>query len=131
MFMLDTDVLIGIVRGDQSLAAKLTEFQDFEIGISSIVEMEFRVGLSGLAADSRKYLRATRLLEGLRVYQFDSSAATAAANLRASLAKLGKPTGKYDLLIGAHAVALSRVLITGNSKHYANMPGLMIDNWFK
>jgi len=47
MFMLDTDVLIAIIRGDKKLAAKLGEFQDFEIAISSIVEMEFRVGLAG------------------------------------------------------------------------------------
>jgi tRNA(fMet)-specific endonuclease VapC len=129
--MLDTDVLIGIVRGDHTLASRLTEFQAFEIGISSIVEMEFRVGMSGLAADSNKYLRATKLLDALRVYQFDSTAAAAAANLRASLAKIGKPTGKYDLLIGAHAIAMNRVLITGNTKHYSNMPGLMLDSWVK
>jgi predicted nucleic acid-binding protein len=82
MFMLDTDVLIAIIRGDKKLAGKLGEFQDFEIAISSIVEMEFRVGLAGLEGDSARYLRATKLLDALRVYQFDSSAATTAANLR-------------------------------------------------
>jgi tRNA(fMet)-specific endonuclease VapC len=129
MFMLDTDVLIAIIRGDKKLAGKLGEFQDFEIAISSIVEMEFRVGLAGLEGDSARYLRAAKLLEALRVYQFDSTAATTAANLRQALGKLGKPTGKYDLLIGAHAVAMNRVLVTGNIKHYQNMPGLMLDSW--
>ncbi len=130
MFMLDTDVLIAIIRGDTKLAAKLEEFQDFEIAISSIVEMEFRVGLASLEGDSARYLRATKLLDALRVYQFDSSAATTAANLRQALAKVGKPTGKFDLLIGAHAIAMHRVLVSGNTKHYQNMPGLMLDSWF-
>ena len=127
--MLDTDVLISITRGDRSLAAKLSEFQSFEMSISSIVEMEFRVGLANLEAGSARYLRAAKLLEALRVYQFDSSAAATAATLRQTLAKKGTPTGKYDLLIGAHAISMERVLITQNTKHYTNMPGLMLDDW--
>jgi tRNA(fMet)-specific endonuclease VapC len=34
------------------------------------------------------------------------------------------------VLIGAHAAALHAVLVTNNTKHFARIRGLQLENWY-
>lgn len=34
-----------------------------------------------------------------------------------------------DILIGATAMANDMVMVTGNTKHFINMPGITLANW--
>ncbi|CAB4944609.1 unannotated protein [freshwater metagenome] len=125
MFMLDTNVLIALQKGDQEVARKLSTLNQESVGISSIVELEFRAGLIRETADSRSYQIGHAILDSVRVYPFDSSAATSGARLKL----LSKNSNKMDTLIAAHAIAMGRVLVTNNTKDFENIPGLKLDNW--
>ncbi len=127
MFMLDTNVLIGLQKGSRDILERLTELQDDEFAISSIVELEFRAGLEGLPGDSLDYQFGIAILDRIRVYPFDSAAAQYAARLRAS-AKIAR---KFDTLVAAHALSLGKVLVTNDRKGFAGVPGLKLDNWSK
>jgi tRNA(fMet)-specific endonuclease VapC len=35
----------------------------------------------------------------------------------------------FDRLIAAHALSLGLVLVTSNSRHFADVPGLKVENW--
>ena len=37
--------------------------------------------------------------------------------------------GSYDRLIAAHALSLGLTVVTGNTKHFADVPGLKVENW--
>ena len=37
--------------------------------------------------------------------------------------------GRFDRLIGAHAVALGLIVVTNNERDFADIPGLMVENW--
>ena len=49
--------------------------------------------------------------------------------LKAELEKNGMGCSEPDLRITAIAIQHNLTLITGNVKHFKNIPGLKIDNW--
>jgi len=53
---------------------------------------------------------------------FDIAAARAYANLPFRRAS-------YDRLIAAHALSLGLTVITDNERHFADVPGLRVENW--
>jgi tRNA(fMet)-specific endonuclease VapC len=63
------------------------------------------------------------------VLPFDELAATHFGQLRANLAKIGKPIGPYDQMIAGHARSRGLILVTSNTSEFKRVPGLRIDNW--
>ena len=68
-------------------------------------------------------------IESMPVLPFDSVAADRFGTVAASLARKGAPIGGFDTLIAAHALTLRLTLVTNNSKHFARVAGLRIENW--
>ena len=69
------------------------------------------------------------LLNTLQHVPFDSVAATNAARIRAFLESQGQAIGPYDVLLAGHALALSLVMVTANTKEFSRVPGLTLENW--
>jgi tRNA(fMet)-specific endonuclease VapC len=49
--------------------------------------------------------------------------------IRAVLAREGRPIGPYDLQIAAIALAAAMTLVTRNVPEFGRVPGLTIENW--
>ncbi len=49
--------------------------------------------------------------------------------IRAELERVGRPIGRNDLLIAAHARALSATLVTRNVREFSRVPDLVIEDW--
>ena len=49
--------------------------------------------------------------------------------IRAVLKKQGTLIGNNDLLISAHALSMSAVLVTNNIREFSRVPDLTIENW--
>ena len=47
----------------------------------------------------------------------------------AELEAAGQPIGSNDLLIAAHACALGLTLVTNNTREFARIRGLKVENW--
>jgi tRNA(fMet)-specific endonuclease VapC len=65
----------------------------------------------------------------LEVLPFPAKAATHCGQIRAELERLGKPVGRHDMLIGAHARAEGLVVVTNNAREFQRVPGLRVENW--
>ncbi len=63
------------------------------------------------------------------VLGFDSKAAYASGRLRAELEKAETSLALADLEAAAIALANKLVLVTGNSRHFARISGLTVQNW--
>jgi tRNA(fMet)-specific endonuclease VapC len=50
-------------------------------------------------------------------------------HVRATLQQLGQPIGNNDLWLAAHALAEGWTLVTNNTREFARVPGLRVENW--
>lgn len=50
-------------------------------------------------------------------------------DLRADLKRRGTPIGALDTMIAAHALSQQALLVTNDTREFAKVPGLQLDNW--
>jgi tRNA(fMet)-specific endonuclease VapC len=51
--------------------------------------------------------------------------------LRAPLEGNGLPIGQNTMWIAAHALSLDLTLVTDNTREFARIPGLRVENWLQ
>lgn len=121
-FLLDSDICIYALLGrSKALRERLGEQPEGTVAISAVTLAEVGVGY-GAAIDTVPELKA--FLTQVEVLPFDNSAARV-------YAALPFRRGSFDRLIGAHALATRRTLVTNNEADFADIPGLKIENWTK
>lgn len=129
MFLIDTDIASYAIKSQLGIAAKLLALAPDDWAISAITfhELSFGLKLEGISQHVRDHGPA--FLDSCLVLDFDAGAAEAAAEVRAQLRALGKPTGYLDSLIAGHALALNATLISNNLRHFQIVPGLRVKSW--
>jgi tRNA(fMet)-specific endonuclease VapC len=127
-FMLDTDTVSFALRGRGQVATHLLDHRPSEIHLSSITLAELRYG-----ADRNRSRRLHRLIDTflapITVLPFDHAAADRFGLVASALAGQRTPIGEFDTLIAAHALAARLTLVTNNTKHFARVSGLKMENW--
>ena len=128
MILLDTNICIYIINAKPP--AVLERFQQYrlgDVGLCSVVaaELAFGVAKSG-SARNRQALEM--FLAPIEILPFDASAIWAYGDLRADLERRGTPIGSLDTMIAAHALSQRAVLVTNNTREFAKVPGLLLDN---
>jgi hypothetical protein len=105
------------------------------IWITSITLFETRFGLALLPVSRRRQALESAfndlLTEDLenRVLDFDSAAATAAAELAATRQKSGRPVDMRDTQIAGIVLARRGTLATRNIRHFADLKISIVDPW--
>jgi tRNA(fMet)-specific endonuclease VapC len=120
-FMLDSNVLIAVALAtNPSIRQRMAEYEQDDFVTSAVVYAEV---LHGSVRDKPPPLRELKtLIEEVPVLPFDDAAARA-------YAAIPFERGSYDRLIAAHALSLGLTVITHNEKHFADVPGLKVENW--
>lgn len=129
MILLDTNICIHIINAKPpAVLARFQQYRMGEIGVCSVVaaELAFGVAKSG-SARNREALQM--FLAPLAILPFDDTAVWAYGELRAELERRGTPIGALDTLIAAHALSQQALLVTNNTREFARVPGLQLDNW--
>lgn len=99
-----------------------------QFAISAITRFELLRGLMERGA-SLQLKRFHEFCKRSLVMSIDDSILDLAASLWLHARRSGLPARDADLIIAATAIQSGRVLVTGNTKHYAWIPGLRLDNW--
>ena len=125
--LLDTCALIDLLRRRSPRLAIWMANQPYgEIAVSAITLAELEAG-PDQSADPEKNRKALRVLVNtIQTLPFDVPAAEAYGLIFPLLKSRGELIGAYDLLIAAHAVSLNAILITSNVRHFARVPGLVV-----
>ena len=127
--MLDTNVVSDLLRQpDGAVARRTAAYERGSIAISIIVAAELRYG-----AHRRGSMRLTRqveaLLSAIEILPLSEPADRHYGMLRFELERLGRPIGRNDLLIAAHARSLGATLVTNNTGEFSRVPGLKVEDW--
>ena len=129
--LLDTSVLSHPIK-DRSLDSVLERWSqvgDSVVCTSAICIAELLLGLAG--RDSPKYWRRYReiLEDRYAVLPFDDGMAKVFGDLSGELRKREEPKPTIDLMIAATAKHHGLVIATPNSKDFAVIPGVAVEDW--
>lgn len=127
MYLLDTNICIDFVDGRNDVVRDriLTMFPS-GLSVSSITAAELLVGPRESQDPKEDRERVEKFLSVIGIVDFDHVAANAYATL---VQRAGMKRRSFDRLIAAHALSLGYVLVTSNTKHFADVPGLKVENW--
>ena len=125
---LDTNAVIALLRDPQGVVAqRLRTHAPRDIAVSAIVMHELYWGAFHSARVKHNLARVEAL--AFTVLDLGLEDAREAGRLRAELAAVGAPIGGYDLLIAGQARARGLVVVTANTREFARVPGLGVEDW--
>ena len=129
MILLDTNICIYIINAKPpAVLARFRQYRMGDIGLCSVVAAELAFGVAkSVSARNRQALEM--FLAPLTILPFDTPALWAYGDLRAELERRGTPIGSLDTQIAAHALSQQALLVTNNTREFAKVPGLHLDNW--
>ncbi len=130
MWLPDTNVWIALINSRPSLVKQQFESRTPErIFLCDVVQAELYYGAFRSARRDDNLALLLRLFPTFVSLPFDSAAARAHGEIRATLANAGTPIGPYDLQIAAIALTRGLNVVTHNTAEFARVPGLTTEDW--
>ena len=99
------------------------------VALSVLTCAELRYGQAGMAADDRRRGLIDHFLLQLPNLAWTHQAADHYGTLKDAHRRGGTPIGELDTQIAAHALAEGLTLVTHNTRHFDQVPGLQIEDW--
>lgn len=120
-YLLDTNIIVALtIDANEKVVGRAAECDAHDMVTSSIALAEVALGIEQGKPPTLKELGA--FMEEVVVLDFDHRAAM-------EYARLPFKRGSFDRLIAAHALSLGLIVVTGNEKDFADVPGLKVENW--
>jgi tRNA(fMet)-specific endonuclease VapC len=120
-YLFDSNIVIMTVLGiGEALQRRLAGCEDGDIVTSSIAYAEVAFGAVRGMPPAFEKLQA--FVEEVPVLDFDYKAARAYATLPFKRAS-------FDRLIAAHALSHGLIVVTDNETDFADVSGLVVENW--
>jgi tRNA(fMet)-specific endonuclease VapC len=130
MILLDTNICIYIINAKPAdVLERFRQYRMGEVGLCSVVAAELAFGVAK-SSSLRNRQALEMFLAPLTILPFDQQASWVYGDLRADLQKRGTPIGSLDTLIAAHALSQQATLVTNNTREFAMVPGLRLENWY-
>ena len=134
MYLFDTDTIshLMIKNPPSGLLKKLAGVPPDQQFTSAITAGELIYGAYRSARSDFFLEKLDRLVwPNVTILPFDETAARAYGKLRAQLERVGTPASEPDLRIASIALTRELTLVTGNTRHFSRIPGLLIENWLR
>lgn len=130
IYMLDTDISSYIMkRSDESVLKRLQKVAVRDVSISAITRSELMYGVEVSPRKQQDHAALEAFLKHIEVLDYPGEAALHYGRIRGALKVAGQMIGANDLLIAAHARALGLILVTNNTREFARVQGLKLENW--
>jgi tRNA(fMet)-specific endonuclease VapC len=129
-YILDTNICIFVIRQKPPvIVERFMQFGMDELCISTVTLAELRYGADKSSNVTKNHNALDTFLAPLAIVDFDAECAEHYGRLRSSLEGLGQPIGPLDTMIAAHALRLRLPLVTNNTKEFARVSGLTLEDW--
>ncbi|HLC63347.1 MAG TPA: type II toxin-antitoxin system VapC family toxin [Candidatus Nanoarchaeia archaeon] len=131
MVVLDTDILIGLLRNNGEAVTKIQELEQQYSNryTTSISSYELLKGAYQSSNPSKGITQVSTMLQSLTILDFDFNSSKISAQIFSYLKKKGVLTSSMDQMIAAIAISQGKILVTRNAKHYQHIPHLKIEEW--
>jgi tRNA(fMet)-specific endonuclease VapC len=136
MACLDTSLLLDVYgKNGRRVAARAgallaaLESREEPVVTTRLTVAELYVGLERSNDREAEVRRIESILDEFEVLEFDDAAARHFGRITAQLQRTGRPAGDMDVLIAATCLANGQTLATGNPKHFADIPGLVVESY--
>lgn len=129
--LLDTDMLSEVLKRRNSHV--LSHARGYlashgRLAFSDMTVYEIVRGLKATGA-TQQLAHFHAVVNSSDVIPIDHAILMQAADLWAEGKRGGHPSDDADLIIAATALETGRILVTGNTSHYAWIPGLRLEDW--
>ena len=132
MYMLDTNAIIMAVRHpDWTITDKVKQHLGNDLCISSVTYGELEYGIRKSQYPDKNRVAITQILLGIRILDFDASAAQHFGDIFADLENRKMRIGDRDMMIAGHARSLGYTLVTNNTREFSRVTGLQFEDWAK
>ena len=129
MILLDTNICIQVINArPPGVLERFRQHRMGEIGLCSVVAAELAYGVAK-SGSPRNRQALEMFLAPLIILPFEEAALWAYGDLRSELERKGTPIGALDTMIAAHALSQQSTLVTNNTREFARVPGLALENW--
>jgi tRNA(fMet)-specific endonuclease VapC len=134
MYLFDTDTMSNILKKKPSeyLISKLRQIQKDLQYTTAINVSEIYYGAH--RSEHRDKILAAfeeKVFPNINILPFDREGGKIYGELKARLEKKGIAKSEPDLRIASIAIQHKMILITGNVKHFRDIPALRIENWIR
>jgi tRNA(fMet)-specific endonuclease VapC len=120
-YLLDSNIIVYLtMNSNENVVRRAAECDAGDLVTSAVAFAEVAYGSMNERPPAIEQLQA--FVEEVPVLNFDFKAALAYATLPFK-------RGSFDRLIAAHALSHDLIVVTHNEKHFADVPGLKVENW--
>ena len=130
MILLDTNVCVGILRGDNAVLASYARNRG-NVAISAMTVGELFFGAEKSENTERNRQLVEQFVGAMPMVQTDTAIMRRFGAEKARLQMAGTPVEDADILIAATALSMDVPLATGNTRHFIRFPDLELANWFE
>ena len=128
-YLIDTDTIIFVLRGDKTVSAKFEENKHIPISISMITYAELVFGAKRSQNERKNMMKVNRIREIYPIEELNTGVMEVFADIKSKMYAKAIRIADMDLLIAATAIYNDLTLVTNNTKHFENVPVLKLENW--
>ena len=125
-FLLDTNVIIALLAGDEAVLSNVTQAQEVFVPVTALGELFFGAAKSGRPAENRATIE--RFAVGRVILACDLGIAREYGELKRRLKEKGRPIPENDIWIAATAKRYGMILVTRDA-HFAVIEDLQTTDW--
>ncbi|WP_375408159.1 type II toxin-antitoxin system VapC family toxin [uncultured Methylobacterium sp.] len=129
-YLLDTNIVshLNTDRGESRVLARIAEVGEDRVCTSIIVAAEIRYGVA-MKGSARLRDAADRVLTRLAILPVEMPVDDSHGTVRSDRERRGLMIGPNDLLIASQCLSLGLILVTNNTREFARVAGLAVEDW--
>ena len=125
-YLLDTSWVIGYLRGQAQVVARLEELRPAGLGVSMITVAELEIGIVHAQKPAQAKLGLENFMNGVTVLDVTRPICKLFAEWTVRLEQRGQRLEHFDILIAATALQHQLTLCTFNRRHFERVEGLAL-----
>ena len=131
-YVLDTTVASALLRAEPGPSSRILQERPADVLLPQPAVTEIRYGLARLPSSRRKReleRRLVTLLAALVRAEWSDEVSRCFGDVKADLERRGERVDDFDVAIAAHAIAHDAAVVTLNTRHFAGIRSLRVEDW--